>query len=747
MATYNFDGYSPTLISFLGGAIEFPQDTSAVGVRFRIDPAFVSSTDRYQYEITEPGGGDQLSGDPGADEVGEDPDQFGTVRDASGNVVAGGPSTLIYGEHAYAVQAPDGSIINFYTVEVDGLDMGIVADAPLQPGVTYEIVSQRDIVPGDEPFYSSFASVTYDPAAPNDIEGGHLDDDLQGGDSDDTIEGNGGSDTIDGGDGADVIFGDEAADTRVGFKWSELPDPDDGGQIDDEDTTPTGAQTVGGVDVTFTYTGTGSNDGFETSTNHVAGIDTGSETISPNSSWQFGSAFGDNSELEVAFSEGVQNVAFRINDIDTSSDVVDQVAVQAFDAAGNPIAVMITFGSNVTGSDTDAVPGADTGTGGAAQAPADAAGSMLVEIPGPVARIVINHADLDPSGGGAGLVTVTDIYFDEPVPAGDDSIGGGAGNDTIDGGDGSDTIDGGTGDDVITTGSGDDLVVLTNSGGADVITDFDMGDADGNGFTNDQLDVSDLTNGFGAAVTAWDVTVADDGAGNARLLFPEGEEIVLQGVSPTQVSSAQQMNAIGIPCFTPGTTIWTPRGEVPVEHLKVGDLVVTRDSGLQRIRWIGMRHLGPAELAANPRLRPVLISAGALGNDRDLVVSPQHGMLCAGPDAGSELLTRAIHLSRLPKSRVRIATGKRYVTYIHLLFDRHEILFSNGIPSESFYPGKWGLAGLSADCLRELLTLFPELASRTVESAYGNTARRFAKFRDLPEIGVRPLADLYCRAG
>ena len=87
-----------------------------------------------------------------------------------------------------------------------------------------------------------------------------------------------------------------------------------------------------------------------------------------------------------------------------------------------------------------------------------------------------------------------------------------------------------------------------------------------------------------------------------------------------------------IPCFTPGTLIATPRGETPVEELEAGDRVITRDNGIQEIRWIGAETLDCEGAAPDPHLRPVLIRAGALGNglpERDMLVSPNHRMLVA----------------------------------------------------------------------------------------------------------------------
>ncbi len=164
---------------------------------------------------------------------------------------------------------------------------------------------------------------------------------------------------------------------------------------------------------------------------------------------------------------------------------------------------------------------------------------------------------------------------------------------------------------------------------------------------------------------------------------------------------------------------------MPVERLRPGDLALTRDNGPQPVRWVAMRRLGPGELAAHPELRPVRIAPGALGNARPLLVSPQHGMLVGLP-GGGEGFARAIQLARMRGGAVRIAAGVRSVTYLHLAFDRHEVVFSNGIPSESFHPGERALAGLTAAARAEFARLFPDLAG------YGGPARRYLRRADLP---------------
>ena len=149
----------------------------------------------------------------------------------------------------------------------------------------------------------------------------------------------------------------------------------------------------------------------------------------------------------------------------------------------------------------------------------------------------------------------------------------------------------------------------------------------------------------------------------------------------------------GIVCFARGTLIKTRDGERPIEALAVGDAVMTMDAGYQPIRWIGARRLSRAELAANPRLTPIRIRAGALGRnlpERDLVVSPQHRILVRSPVAlrlfdSAEVLIPANKLLTLPG--IDIAWDADGVEYFHFLFDDHQIVWSNGAPTESLFTG------------------------------------------------------------
>ncbi len=294
---------------------------------------------------------------------------------------------------------------------------------------------------------------------------------------------------------------------------------------------------------------------------------------------------------------------------------------------------------------------------------------------------------------------------------GNDTVYGGTGNDYIVGdadvdqlfgGTGDDTIDGGTGNDTLTGGDGADIM-----GGADDRDTFygGIGDTIDGGEGGDDEDTLDLT-GYDPALINIIYDAGNSENGTVQFLDGSG------GVSGTlSFSNIEHV----IPCFTPGSLILTDKGEVKVENLVEGDRVMTRDNGFQTIRWVGQRHLSRGDLAAQPKLNPVRIKAGALGGAlplRDMMVSPQHRMLMTGPRAemffGSrEVLVAATHL--VGESGIE-RVYPREVTYIHILCDQHEVIRADGAWTESFQPGDMTLSGMDQAQRDELLTLFPALA-------------------------------------
>jgi hypothetical protein len=178
-----------------------------------------------------------------------------------------------------------------------------------------------------------------------------------------------------------------------------------------------------------------------------------------------------------------------------------------------------------------------------------------------------------------------------------------------------------------------------------------------------------------------------------------------------------------VPCFVAGTMIKTASGQRPVESLVPGDLVWTMDHGIQPLRWAGQR-----TVAAVGSFAPVHVRAGTFGEHAHLVVSPQHRILVRDPLADlvfgtPEVLVAAKHLVD-GRNVVSVEGGS--VTYVHLLFDQHEIVMANGVATESFLPGPQTVDAFEDDIIAEIAQLFPELDLETGEG-YGDAARQILK--------------------
>ncbi|WP_417243447.1 Hint domain-containing protein [Celeribacter sp.] len=250
----------------------------------------------------------------------------------------------------------------------------------------------------------------------------------------------------------------------------------------------------------------------------------------------------------------------------------------------------------------------------------------------------------------------------------------------------------------------------------------------------------DITDG----VTRYEMTVIDTPVLGVPLVMclgampPVDTDLWVISSHVATAPEAREAKAGGVICFTPGTRIMTPDGARFVEDLREGDFVQTKDDGAQRLAWIGGRRITGARLYAMPELRPVRVRARALGAgsaggafcggdvpDGDLIVSPQHRFLLGGAAArdlfaADEVLVAARDL--VNDRSVIVDRSLRELTYIHLMFDRHQVVFANGLETESFHPAFTDLDDLAMDQRHRLIEAFPDLASYT--DAYGPAARR-----------------------
>ncbi|MCC5973489.1 MAG: Hint domain-containing protein [Rubellimicrobium sp.] len=307
---------------------------------------------------------------------------------------------------------------------------------------------------------------------------------------------------------------------------------------------------------------------------------------------------------------------------------------------------------------------------------------------------------------------------------GDDLLYGGDGDDMLAGGAGDDLLDGGAGDDTLWGGSGADTFVFRDGYGHDVIMDFDI--------TEDRVN---LTSG---GVETWaDVQdrLGADTDGTALLTLDDGSTLRFEGLSLDDLNEDHFILPPSPVCFAAGTRIATPHGNVLVELLRAGDLVLTLDHGPQPLLWVGRQQTVFGH--GNHRHQPVRIAAGAMGSglpEADLLVSPQHRLLVVGPQAkrfAAGGLAKAKGLCGQPG--ISPETACTSVEYLQLLLPRHAIVLANGLPAESFLPRGFALSSLLPADRATICALIPGLIDDP-RTAYGPPARPLLSMQQLATL-------------
>lgn len=323
----------------------------------------------------------------------------------------------------------------------------------------------------------------------------------------------------------------------------------------------------------------------------------------------------------------------------------------------------------------------------------------------------------DQIDGGSGDDSLSGGAGDDTLEgeSGDDLLSGGDGDDSVDGGWGADTLFGGAGNDTIAAiggdvvdgGAGDDQISMGGySGGSDTIAfGADSGHDTATGWSPDSdhihigdADPDDVILSPTADPQVWVLTL--DGVPDASLTLDFtyhwdasiGEAEILDRLLTDDDTVLPEDPYAQPICLTPGALVETASGPRPVEALRRGELVLTRDDGLQPLRACLRRHVPISAQTANPALAPVVIAAGAFGIGlprQQMLVSRQHGFLAHDPRPGGkgEVLIRARHIAEeLGKASLapRPVAG---LTYVHLLFDRHQLIRADGVWTESVYTG------------------------------------------------------------
>ena len=697
------------------------------------------------------------------------------------NITIGGDTSTGAGTYAAegwtlrdAVTGEEFNVITLRVVGGDASGFYTLSEIPLVAGRTYETLAYNDdpnVLSGDPAFdidaYEPPGEVVDGTAGSDTIDASFVDGDGDSiGEGADTVFAGAGDDSVTSDAGDDLIFGGLGADTIDGGDGDDILR---GGEADGGSAGTGGSTTAGD---TFTVINLGT----------FADVDpTETNGVSENADDLLGvyGGFGDelynSRQTAVTFDSDSDG---RLDDNDTGATpeniVIDGDTYQL--DSTHVFEATVTFADASTGSFTAVV--SQTTTGETFLMPefsANADNTLLTSQP--IVSISLDAVDTDDTAlvadrldadyrvplagsdtsgdsidGGAGNDTIAGGRGDDTLLGGDgadliegqqddDSIDGGAGDDTLEGGAGDDTLTGGTGADSFFGGLGDDEIYLAQGDTAQ------GGDGDDLFVLNDLAEPGSaaitLTGGEGAEtdgdtlqltsdITFDDITFSntDDAAGGLSGSFTMSDG--------TAVTFSEIENII---CFTPGTRILTPRGERRIEDLRTGDLVVTRDSGPQAIRWIGHR-----SVAGRDRFAPIAINSTVMdGARRPLLVSPQHRILFTGYKAQllfgeSEVLVAAKHL--VDGRDVRVLERPR-VTYFHMMLDRHEVVYAEGAATESFHAGDVGIGALSPAAREDMFRSFPQL--RADLGAYGPTARPCLKKHEAGLLRVEDRA--LCAAG
>ncbi|WP_372840207.1 Hint domain-containing protein [Phaeovulum sp.] len=563
----------------------------------------------------------------------------------------------------------------------------------------------------DEVYGEDGNDVLYGEAGDDYISGGNGNDVLYGGDGNDTLDAGQGLDTLYGGAGDDVLLGGPREDMLDGGSGNDTllggnaADTLDGGSGNDSLVGNQGNDWISGGDGNDFADGGDGDDYINTSGGGATPLpDLGYPGLFPADADPL-------NDRDTVYGGAGNDTIITGDDADwidggSGNDVIDAGFDRdtVFGGEGNDFIVGGEGSDYIEGGAGD-----DTIYGGLDPAYPDS-----LNIPDATDLVPDNGRDTIHGGEGNDKIFGQDdddlIYGD----AGNDYIDGGIDEDTIYGGTGNDTIIGGEGADSMSGGADRDLFIVgSNTAG--------LGDVIDGNEEGDDVDTLDLT-GSGPLRVVYDPSNAENGT----VQFLDGVGGAVKGV----LTFKNIENVI--PCFTPGTLVATPRGEVAVEELRAGDRVITRDNGLQQIRWVGKRVLDRAELSAAPHLRPVLIRAGSLGNglpERDMLVSPNHRMLVANDRTAlyfeeHEVLVAAKHLI---DNKGVLSVEVLGTTYLHFLFDRHEVVLANGAWTESFQPGDQTLGGMGNAQRNEIFELFPELQTEQGVESYGAARRTLKK--------------------
>ncbi len=225
---------------------------------------------------------------------------------------------------------------------------------------------------------------------------------------------------------------------------------------------------------------------------------------------------------------------------------------------------------------------------------------------------------------------------------------------------------GGTGTFVFDSGSSNVLHIPNYSDNNSSLAFHNLG-------TNDQINigvsgtVSLVANGTFNGVTKYILKIGGTTISSSVTFAP--------GATPTVMDS----NGVLTFCFLAGTRLATPDGDIAVEDITAGTMVLTASGEAKKVRWLGRSTI--SKIFSDPlRSLPIRIAAGALGENlpaRDLLVSPDHAVLIDDILVQAGALVNDISITRETNMPVTFV-------YYHVELASHDLVLAEGVPAESF---------------------------------------------------------------
>jgi len=133
-------------------------------------------------------------------------------------------------------------------------------------------------------------------------------------------------------------------------------------------------------------------------------------------------------------------------------------------------------------------------------------------------------------------------------------------------------------------------------------------------------------------------------------------------------------------CFLRGTSIMTPSGEVQVEDIEPGDLVLTSVGKAVPVKWIGHQRFKRSGASWHEGVAPIRVARHALDHQtpyRDLFLSPDHALYLDG------VLIRVKDLVNGASIAPVDPANERTLDYYHVVLDTHEVIFAEGAQAET----------------------------------------------------------------